>query len=177
MIGYAYATQWNSKTGRPTCGHKWLSETEARSLFERPAEIEVVRVKRRRESDGAVRAAWVMGFAGRAGVRVQWLNDKHSVKRVSDFDVIDGRLFRRVSVDYAYPDKEHWYSLAEATAMSALTVFPDGTGHARKHLTSEPTEFTAKIEGFPTDNLWIDYPEFGHWEALADPNFGMEPPK
>ena len=174
MIEYAYTTRWNAKTGRPVAEHRWLDETEAREAFAAHS-LEVVRVVKRRESDGAVRAMWVMGLAYKAGVRVQWLNGKHSVWRLNDYQWLDGRLFRRVTVDYGYPDADRRYGLSECTAMRELVVLPDGSGHAVQDLKSEPTRLVAKFTDYRTYNLWIDYPEFGDWESLADPNFGIDP--
>lgn len=174
MIEYAYATEWNDWTGRPTADNRWLSESEARALYERNRPIEVVRVAKRRESDGAVRALWVMGFAGKAGVRVQWLSPKHSVWRLNDYSYIDGRLFRSKTTDYAYPDDERRYDLNESTAMRQLFLRPDGTGGATSDLKSAPVIQRAKVENYRTDNLWLDYPEFGQWEELADFNFGID---
>jgi len=174
VIEYAYTTRWNSWNGLPVADHRWLDEVEAREAFAAHG-LEVVRVVKRRESDGAVRAMWVMGLAYKAGVRVQWFNAKHSVWRLNDYQWFDGRLFRTVTTDYGYPDAEHYYDFFECTAMRELVVQPNGSGHAIQDLKSEPTQLIARFDDYRTDNLWIDYPEFGDWEPLADPNFGIDP--
>lgn len=172
MTEYAYATEWNHWTGRPTAENRWLSEDEARELFEADKSLEVVEAILRRDSDGAVRARWVMGFAGVAGVRVQWLNAKHSILQINDYSKINGRLFRTTSIDYAYPDSERRYGQSEATALRKLTLRPNGTGTAREALTSESVERTVQLTDYRTDNLWMDYPAFGDWAQLGDNNFG-----
>ncbi len=170
MIEYAYTTEWNPWNGLPVPGHRWLDEAEAREAFA-AHNLEVVRVVKRRESDGAVRGGWVMGLAYKAGVRVQWMQGKNTVWRLNDHQWFGDRLFRTVTVDYEYPDVEHYYELFECTAMRSLVVLPDGSGHVMQKRKPD-TRSTENFTGFRTDNLWIDYPEFGDWEPLANPNFG-----
>ncbi len=175
---YAYTTRWNARTGRPVAEHVWLDEIGSREVFA-AHNLEVVRVVKRRESDGAVRAAWVMGLAYKAGVRVQWFQGQHTVWRLNDYQWFGDRLFRTVTTSYDYPDTERRYDFNECIELRSLVVLPDGTGHTmvgpghagRRGAWVEDRQIE-NFSGYRTDNLWIDYPEFGDWEPLADASFG-----
>lgn len=173
MTEYAYTTRWNPRTGRPAAGHEWLSEAQARERFENGQELSVVRVELRRESDGAVRGNWVIGFGG-VGARVQWLSQKHTIIRINDYFKINGRLFRNISVDYEYADGERRYGLSESLVIRKMLIETDGTGSVLIDDKEHSRRKKIPITDYPTAGLWMDYPVFGDWEQLGDMGFGDE---
>ncbi len=173
-VAYAYASAWNPTTGRPLAGHRWYTEDEARIAFDLGAGLDVVRVACKRD-DGAVRAWWVIGIApGEAPmVRVQWFTAGGSVVRMSDYDNLDGRLFRGRSISYEYPDDARRYYLFEAVRRESARFRPDGSLRAEQMVAAHGIDRFADETGQPVDGFWMDFPTFGDWELLGDVNYGF----
>jgi len=170
-----YTTRWNTTTRRPIVGHRWLDEDEARGIYESGASmLEVVDAAVRDEA-GVPRARWVLGLGPSGRVRAQFFTPAGSIWRSTDYDVIDGRLWRCISRDYTYPDNTHRYSQTDATMQIASTFHPDGTGTIDFIDHSKPDVDRARLTEAPVSGFWMDRPVFGQWDQLADPDYGIPP--
>lgn len=167
MADVLYTTRWNILTRRPIAEHSWITEEEARRRYEANEGVEIVEAAERDER-GNPRARWVIGAY--AGFRVQFLSPAGSVLRLVDWDLIDGRLWRWVTVDYNYPDDNRRYEMAESLLTIKTSARPDGTGSmsvSNKEL--EQTDVT-HFSDVATDSYWMDVPAFGDWDRLTDPS-------
>jgi hypothetical protein len=115
----------------------------------------------------------VIGFGTSAGVRVQFFTPLGTLWRLIDYDFVDARLWRWITVDYQYPsDSKHWQQNEFAREIET-SVRPDGTGDFTivdtTDPTSTPTTSSVPIEVPVRDSYWLDRPAFGDWDRLADP--------
>lgn len=52
---------------------------------------------------------------------------------------------------------------------------PDGTGFLTINDKSRPTVERLSIDQIDVSGNWLDYPAFGDWHVLLDPDFGARP--
>jgi len=170
-----YATRWSTKTRLPTPDSRWLEEDEARAIYESGASmLEVVDAAVRDEA-GVPRARWVLGLGPSGRVRAQFFTPAGSIWRSTDYDVVDGRLWRWISDDYTYPDDARRYVEFESTGHITATFRPDGTGTIDFIDHSKPDVDRARLTEAPVAGFWMDRPVFGQWDQLADPDYGIPP--
>ncbi len=171
---YAYSDLWNDLTGAPIAEHRWLTEAEARAAFLSGVGLDVIRVSGHLSVD-AVTPYWAAGFGrGKAPrVRVRWYNPSQSLVRMADYNNIDGRLFRGLSVDYRYPDDRHRYFQFDSLATVTVHYRPDGWMRIDHRDKVKKINRSAEKTGEPVDSLWMDFPAFGDWEQLGDINYGF----
>ena len=50
---------------------------------------------------------------------------------------------------------------------------PDGTGYVDLSDKSKATVDRARLTDAPVSGFWLDWPEFGHWEDLTNPDHGL----
>ena len=166
-----YTTQWNDFTRRPVIRHRWLTEAEAREAYANRTVLEVVDAVSR-DADGNPMPRWVIGAGTTGRVRVRFFTPPGSVWRSTDYDVIDGRLWRWICWTYVYPDQEARYERTEATRVIREEFLPDRTGSVqfdeRDGLLNKATFADAPVDGF-----WLDRPAFGDWTNLANPDYGV----
>ncbi|MGI5186875.1 hypothetical protein ACQEVI_01875 [Promicromonospora sp. CA-289599] len=166
-----YCTRWNDLTRRPIAGYEWINESQARDRFERNEFIDVVESSTI-GSDGLVNPRWVMGIAGLRGVaggaRLEFHDGQGSIWRAVDYQIIRGRLFRSNVVDFVYLTDQQRWEMSQATVGVEVTVDPDGTGTVERWEVNGDKQVT-ELTGLDVSAHWLDVPEFGDWDALADP--------
>lgn len=171
-----YTTRWVDTTRKPAPGHRWLSVEEARDAwnagYEARGLVTVVDAVKRDE-DGNPRARWVIGGSSTGRVRVRFFTPGGSVQRSTDYDVIDGRLWRWISVTYVYPDQENRYYEFQTLRKITEEFRPDGTGTVEFDEKDESVLHTARLTGAPVSGFWLDRPEFGDWSHLTNPEYGV----
>jgi len=168
-----YTTEWNDWTGHPMPGHRWLEEGEARAIYEGcTSMLEVVDAAVRDEAR-VPRARWVLGLSPSGRVRAQFFTPAGSIWRSTDYDVVDGRLWRWISRDYTYMDDSVRHGRSEATFQIASEFRPDGTGTIDFIDKSKPDVDRARLTEAPVSRFWMDRPVFGQWDQLADPDYGI----
>ena len=167
-----YAERWN-EVRRTAIRDSWLTENEARR---RHIEGELfLAIDARRDDVGELRPRWVMGI-GRSGVRVQFFTPGGgSIRRLIDYDARDGRLWRWITIDYVYPDDETFHEQFECRTMYTSSFEPDGTGTVDIDDKAKPMVDRARLTDAPVAGFWMGWPEFGHWDQLADPEYGVPP--
>ena len=169
-----YTTRWNDWTRRPIGGHRYLTEPEARQLYNGDSEgLEFVDAAVR-DDEGLPHARWLLGISD-AGVRAQFFTPAGSIWRSTDYDLIEGRLWRWITRDYTYPDDTRRYDQDESTMMIESAFRPDGTGTVDLDDPAKPDVDRAHLEDAPVSGFWMDRPAFGHWDQLADPEYGIPP--
>ena len=166
-----YCTRWNDLTRRPIAGCEWISEGQARDRFERNEFIDIVESSTI-GSDGLVYPRWVMGIAGLRGVaggaRLEFHDGQGSVWRAVDYQIVQGRLFRSNVVDLVYSSDQQRWEMDQAIRGVEVTVDTDGTCAVESWEASGDQKLT-EISGLGVSGHWLDVPEFGDWDALADP--------
>lgn len=169
-----YVTAWNDMTRKPLGGgHRWLEVDEARARYDVSHEhIEVVEASRRDHLDRPV-PKWTISLTPGIGARVQFYTDAGSIWRLIDYDVIDGRLWRWITADYIYPDDDRRHNFRDATQMVTSEFRPDGTGTIDIDDKSQPEVARARLTDAPVNGFWLDWPTFGDWEHLNDPEYGI----
>lgn len=167
-----YTERWNDLLLQPIGGYEWIDASAARDLFENEPERGVMVVGgSEHELTGEFKPRWVLGFG--AGVRVQFLDERGSLVRLIDYDVVEGRLWRWVTVDYVYRDAEQRWSRRDAVQKIETTVRPDGRGYLTTHDKTDPASRrltnTVEIVVPVKESYWLDWPAFGDWAGLATP--------
>ena len=163
-----YTSRWNDLTRQPVRGHSWLTEDEARRRYEASEGVEIVDALLR-DPDGTPRPRWVMGSYGR--VRLQFFTPAGAVRREVDYDLIDGRLWRWVTVDCTYADDEQ-HDQVEAVLSVEVSSRPDGTGTVSIDDSATGRRSVSRLTDVPTDGGWLDVPSFGEWGPLVDHGSG-----
>ena len=167
-----YTTQWNSLTRRPVLRHRWLTVDEAREAYESGSTLEIVDAAQRDEEGNPI-ARWVLGTGPSGRFRAQFFTPGGSVWRSTDYDAIDGRLWRWISVTYVYPDTDTRYLQFQYLRMITETFRPDGTGTVKFDERGDDVIHTAKLTDAPVDGFWLDRPAFGDWTNLSNPDYGV----
>ena len=120
----------------------------------------------RRAADKVERGIGISG-----GVRVSFF-DAHTIWRQVDWDLIGGRLWRWITIDYSYPDQAQTWRHGDAISSVETHLWPDDTGkivvHDRRTPRAEGCSVT-QLSGRSSDRYWLERPTFGDWDALADP--------
>ena len=168
-----YTTRWVSKVRKPFPGHRWLTPDEAREAWESGSNLEVVDAAER-DAEGNPIARWVLGTGPSGRVRAQFFTPGGSVWRSTDFDVIDGRLWRWISRTFVYPDQDTRYLRSQSTRMITEEFRPDRTGTVQFD-ERDGMLHTAKLTDAPVDGFWLDRPQFGDWSDLTNPEYGVPP--
>ena len=167
-----YTTRWVDTTHKPAPGHRWLSVDEARAAYQGRTPLETVDAVERDE-DGNPRARWVIAFGASGRVRVQFFTPGGSVQRSTDYDVINGRLWRWISRTFVYPDPDNRYMRSQAVRKITEKFRPDGTGTVEFDEKDDGILHTARLTGAPVNGFWLDRPEFGDWSNLTNPEYGV----
>ena len=168
-----YTTRWVSKVRKPFPGHRWLSVDEARAAYESGSKIEVVDAVER-DTEGNPRPRWVIGLGISGRVRVQFFTPGGSVWQLTDYDSIDGRLWRWITDTFVYPDQEAFYIQPQAVTKITAKFRPDGTGTVSFDERDGMVN-TARMTGSPVEGFWLDRPRFGDWADLTNPDYGRPP--
>lgn len=166
-----YTTQWNDFTRRPVMRHRWLTEAEAREAFNGEEGVEVVDAVSR-DADGNPIPRWVIGGGASGRIRVRFFTPGGSNWRTTDYDAIDGRLWRWICITYVYPDQDTRYDLTQATRVIREEFRPDRTGSVQFD-ERDGLLHKATITDAPVDGFWLDRPAFGDWTNLANPDYGV----
>ncbi|WP_182113858.1 MULTISPECIES: hypothetical protein [unclassified Actinotalea] len=173
MTEVLYTSRWNPLTGRPAMKHRWLPEDEARRAFESGSGIITI-VDAATRGDGDVpRPRWVIGAGAKGRVRVQFFTPGGAVWRQIDYDDIDGRLWRWICITYVYPDDQTRYMRLQATRILTEEFRPDGTGRVKDDSKLEPNVDAYTLTNAPVGAFWMDRPDFGNWEGLTNPEYGV----
>lgn len=168
-----YTERWNDLLLQPIDGYDWIDAGQARDLFENDPDRGPMVVGGTEDGlTGEFTPRWVIGFG--AGARVQFLDERGSLVRLIDYDLVEGRLWRWVTVDYTYRGTGQRWSRRDAILKIETTIRPDGRGHLTNHdktdpSTSRPLTNTIEIVAPVKSSYWLDWPAFGDWAALADP--------
>ena len=163
-----YTTQWNPMTRRPIAGHEWLDQASARALFEAGGDLNVVDAART-DDDGLPQPRWLLGIGSSGRIRAQFFDEHGSVVRLVDYDRVDGRLWRWVTVDYTYPTDSERHNLSDVTVETEAAVRPDGHGHLSTENATTGQESRLQFSDGGRDEYWVPVPEFGDWAALSKP--------
>lgn len=168
-----YTERWNSLLMQPIAGCDWLSEKDARSLYEERPGPGVMVVGGTETQAGDFLPRWVIGFGVGPGVRVQFFDEQGTLRRLIDYDGIEDRLWRWITVDYTYRDGVQRWSQRENIQKVKTSVNPDGTGwittQEKADPRARPVVTTTEILVPVQDSYWLDRPAFGDWAALAAP--------
>lgn len=169
-----YTERWNGILLKPIAGHDWLTADAARDLYEkRPGPGVMVVGGQEDQGSGAFAPRWVIGFGVGPGVRVVFYNRQGTVVRLVDYDGVQDRLWRHITVDYVYENDTQRWSENEFLQEIEASVQPDGTGYLTTVEASNPTEAPVRtstpIDVATRDAYWVDRPVFGYWDRLADP--------
>ena len=162
-----------STVRKPFPGHRWLSVDEARATYESGSKIEVVDAVER-DTEGNPKARWVIGLGISGRVRVQFFTPGGSVSQSTDYDSINGRLWRWISRTFVYPDPDTRYLRSQCTSMITAEFRPDGTGKVQIDEGGEAVP-TARLTAAPVEGFWLDRPQFGDWSDLTNPDYGRPP--
>lgn len=166
-----YALSWNEITGRPDPA--WLDVDEARTAYESSAGPALIVVDGSTPVDKkAVRAAWRIRFTVDGFVRVSWMDEHGSVLRQSYYETTDGRLFRTRITDRVYPDGEQRWLMYEAQVRRTLDFHPDGAIFIEVHRAGVQ-DVERGITTSDESAWWLDRPDFGCWDDLLDPTYGL----
>lgn len=169
-----YTGRWNGVLLKPIAGYDWLSVDDARSLYEKRPGPGVMVVGGHEEGTGVTFSPhWVIGFGVGPGVRVVFYDRHGTVVRLVDYDRVDGRLWRQVTVDYTYANDTKRWMQNEYLQEVRASVRPNGTGHLSVVEAPDPTALPASsstpIQVPVRNSYWLDRPAFGDWAVLADP--------
>lgn len=167
-----YVERWNERRREPILGFSWLSvrEAAARYAFKRE-DLDVL--DGTRGADGRLRPRWAMAVAHN-GVRVRFFTPGGgSIWRSTDYDARAGRLWRWSTTEYVYADDEIFHRQSESTHKYTAQFEPDGTGFVEFTDRGKPTVDVARMTEAPVSGFWMDWPEFGEWDLLADPDYGL----
>lgn len=168
-----YVGRWNTKLRRPIPGFDWLSPEEAaRRYTSKRGDLAVV--EGYRDSDGDLRPRWVIGVAHN-GARVRFFTPGGSIWRSTDYDAREGRLWRWITTEYAYADDDSFHRQNESVHMYRAKFEPDGSGFVEFTDVAISTVEVARMTEAPVSGFWMDWPEFGEWDLLADPDYGVPP--
>ncbi len=172
MSNEMYIERWNHQLRIPVPGSPILSVDEAAARYDRKEPFVVV--DGTRGDDGSHQPQWVMGWA-HTGARMSFLNLHGSVWRLIDYDARDGRLWRWKTVDYTYASDDRYYAVNACTQKITSKFDPDGTGYIDFDDKSKEVVDRARFESAPiVANFWMDWPEFGQWNGLTDPDYGFD---
>ncbi len=175
MSNEMYIERWNFQLRKPVPRTPIFSVDEAVARYARHEPVLVV--DGTSGDDGSHQPRWVMGL-GRTGVRMSFLNLPGSVWRLIDYDARDGRLWRWKTVDYTYASDDRYYALNAPTQVITSKFEPDGTGYIDFDDKSKEVVDRARFESAPmVANFWMDWPEFGQWNGLTDPDYGFDMPQ
>lgn len=170
-----YVERWHERRREPVLGFRWLSVEEAEERYRtrtRTGELNIVDALLR-DPDGRPRPRWAIGV-GMRGVRVRFFTPgSGSISREVDYDDRDGRLWRWITVEYTYPDDERFYRLGQSVRFDTAKLEPDGTGYVDFNDKSKETVDRARLTDAPVSGFWLDWPEFGQWDDLANPDYGL----
>lgn len=171
-----YTSRWNAALRQPMpISPPWLGAEEAEERWQtrtRAGELSIVDASVR-DPDGRPRPGWSIGV-GFTGVRVRfYTRGGGSIWRSVDYDDRDGRLWRWTTTEYVHPDDERFYRQDQATRIAIAKLEPDGTGYVDFNDKSKATVDRARLTDAPVAGFWLDWPEFGHWEDLANPDYGL----
>ncbi|UZN03053.1 hypothetical protein [Cellulomonas sp. S1-8] len=173
MSEVLYTTRWNDLTRRPVAGHGWLTPDEARRRYTDEAlGLEIVDASARDE-EGTPRPLWVIGAYGR--FRVQLFTPGGAVARSVDWDLVDGRLWRWVTVEYVYPDDHTPYLESHATLELTTTARPDGAASFSVRDEASGETHVTQFADVATDGYWLDVPVFGEWGPIVNATLGATP--
>ncbi|MBO3095619.1 hypothetical protein [Cellulomonas dongxiuzhuiae] len=179
-----YVGRWNVTLRQPIPGFGWLRPEEAAlryaykqgdlTLADR-AKGDLAVVDGTRDAEGQLRPRWVIGV-GHTGVRVRFFTPGGgSIWRSTDYDAREGRLWRWITTEYVYPDDDTFHRQSESTHKYTAKFEPDGTGFVEFTDRSKPTVDVARMTEAPVSGFWMDWPQFGQWDLLADPDYGLPP--
>ena len=167
-----YVERWNEMTRRPAGDFRWLSPEEAAQRYEDKREDLAV-VDGTRGSSGELRPRWVIGVAHN-GVRVRFFTPGGgSIWRSTDYDAREGRLWRWITRGYVYANDDTYHWQNQSTHMYTARFEPDGTGSVEFKDKAKPTVEVARMTEAPVSGFWMDWPQFGEWGLLADPDYGL----
>lgn len=167
-----YVERWNDLRRKPVKGYSWLSPEEAAERYA-TRRGDLALVDGTRGDDGEHHPRWVIGVAHN-GIRVQFFTPRGgSVWRTVDYDARDERLWRWITAEYTYADDDRFHPEFESVQTYTAKLEPDGTGYVDFNDKSKATVDRARLTDAPVAGFWLDWPEFGHWEDLANPDYGL----
>ncbi|MDN5559166.1 MAG: hypothetical protein L0G23_06985 [Ruaniaceae bacterium] len=175
MTAYRYMNQWNSWTLRPIGSKRYLGEAEARERYETGGDaFEVIP-----EPDPVTGIpAWqIRAYTGDGSFTVWHFNQYGVLTRTVGFRLYDGRLFHDEVLDYFYPEGED-RDRRRSKSSSLITTYikPNGTSKVIYSDVIPGQEHVEEYRNVPIDSYWAERPAFGHWETLANPNYGDTTP-
>ena len=164
-----YTTSWSHTTHEPTPGHEWLTNEGASEYFlrKRPGGLDVIDAHVV-DAGNRPRARWAIDWGG-VGARVRFFTEAGSTWRTVDWELIDGRLWRWITIDWTYPDDTRIYRSSEAILDVRASARPDGTGDFTTEDVTTGQESFVELTDAAKPSYWIDVPTFGDWTVLADP--------
>lgn len=169
-----YTTSWNFLLDRLPRGHNWISNDEAREMYDRKTGPVVIDATTRGPS-GDPEPRWVIGLKG-GTPRVTFVDDTRSIWRQVDWKYIEGRWWRWITYDNEYLNSSHKWAQYEAEYMLKAVVMPDDTGRIEiaegengPRGSDNAPVFTMRFTNRAADSYWIDIPQFGDWAPLTDP--------
>ena len=108
-------------------------------------------------------------------VHVVFLDEHGSQKRAIDYDWRDGHLWRWITTSFVYPSGDRRYRMDQAIETTASTFEPSGDGRVEIHdkVASPRAKGFLTVEDAPVQGFWLDRPEFGEWDDLLNPLYGV----
>ena len=165
-----YTTHGIGGTRRPDHGSGRLSSVAARQLYENHEDLNIIDAADA-DPHGTLRPRWTIELTG-PDARVQLFDRHGALWRRVDHTEIDGRLWRRSTCDYTYPDDTKRWEQTEIMLEVQSVIHPDGTGSLTILDRTEcrpGTWLVSRYSGRAVNDYWIDRPAFGDWGALNNP--------
>lgn len=166
-----YTDRYVPKVRQPGPGSTWWTEAQAVRVYGPPPLGTLVVVEERYDDGGTLAPSWVLGFSPE-GLRVQALDGHGTILQIIDYDIRGDRLWRWTTTMYTYPSTDRFFRQTAAVARVTSQFEPDGTGVVEFDDTSDSQVRVARMSDAPVDGFWADWPVFGEWEPLTDPNYG-----
>lgn len=76
---------------------------------------------------------------------------------------------------YVYPGKDRRYTVDQAIETTEAKFEPNGDGRVEIHdkVASPREKDVLTVEDSPVQGFWLDRPEFGEWDDLLNPLYGV----
>ncbi|GIG29854.1 hypothetical protein [Cellulomonas marina] len=164
-----YTERYNARRHAPAGDLPWWTTDEARTRYAHRQDLLVV--EERHGDGGVLTPRWVLGITSQ-GIRVQTLDQHGSILQITDFDAREGRLWRWITTMYTYPAADRYFAQPDCTSVVTSRFEPDGTGEVEFKDKATAEVHVARMTDAPVGGFWAEWPVFGEWEPLTDPNYG-----
>ncbi|MGN8247326.1 hypothetical protein ACTHAM_001500 [Cellulomonas soli] len=166
-----YADYWAE--GRGASAITWIDAAEAQQRYESSASAFTAV-----GTDGvSPRPRWALTVAVNRCVRVVFLDPHRTRTRSVDYDWREGRLWRWITTDFEYPDRDRRYRRERAVRTTTAVFEPDGSARVQviDRAVAADSKDVLTLEDAPVQGFWLERPAFGQWSDLINPEYGIPP--